>query len=86
MILELKSFSDNKSPGKDGLTKEFYETFWEELKQLFMNSLNQAKVSKNLVTCQRQAIIKLLEKKGKGKCLISNWKPMSLLNIAYKII
>ena len=29
-----------------------------------MNLLNQAKVSKKLVTFQRQAVIKLLEKKG----------------------
>ena len=65
MILALKDFSHNKSPGNNGLTKEFYETFWEELKQPFMNSLNQAKVSKKLVTSQRQAVIKLLEKKDK---------------------
>ena len=24
--------SNNKSSGNDGLTKEFYETFWEDLK------------------------------------------------------
>ena len=86
MILGLKSFSNNKSPGNDGLTKEFYETFWEELKQPFMNSLNQAKVSKKLVTSQRQVVIKLLEKKDKDKRLISNWRPISLLNVDYKII
>ena len=60
VILALKSFSNNKSPENDGLTKEFYETFWEELKQPFMNLLNQAKVSKKLVTYQRQAVIKFL--------------------------
>ena len=27
VIDALKSFSNNKSPGKDGLTKEFYEAF-----------------------------------------------------------
>ena len=86
MILALKSFCNNKSPGNDGLTKEFYETFWEELKQPFMNSLNQAKVSKKLVTSQRQVVIKLLEKKDKDKRLISNWRPISLLNVDYKII
>ena len=82
----MKVFSNNKSPGNDGLTKEFYETFWEEQKQPFMNSLNQAKVSKKLVTYQRQAVIKLLEKKDKDKRLISNWRLISLLNVDYKII
>ena len=82
----MKSFSNNKSPGNDDLTKEFYETFWEELKQTFMKSLNQAKVTKKLVTSQRQAVIKLLEKKDQDKCLISNWRPLSLLNVDHKII
>ena len=86
MILAMKIFSNNKSPGNDGLTKEFYETFLEELKQPFMNSLIQTKVSKKLVTSQRQTIIKLLEKKDKGKRFISNWRPISLLNVDYKII
>ena len=26
---------NDKSLGNDGLTKEFYETFWEEIKTLF---------------------------------------------------
>ena len=86
VVLALKSFSNNKSTGNDGLTKEFYGTFWEELKQPFMNSLNQAKVSKKLATSQRQVVIKLLEKKDKDKRLISNWRPISLLNVDYKII
>ena len=42
-----------------------------------MNLLNQGKVSKELVTSQRQAEIKLLEKKDKDKRLISNWRPIS---------
>ena len=86
MILAWKSFSNNKFLGNDGATKEFYETFWEELKQPFMNSLNQAKVGKKLVTSQRQAVIKLLEKKNKDKRLISNWRTVALLNVDYKII
>ena len=80
----MKSYSNNKSPGNDGLTEKLYETFWEELKQPFVNSLHQAKVSKKLVTSQRQAVIKLLEKQDKDKRLISNWRP--ILNEDYKII
>ena len=32
LIDALKSFSNNKSSGNDGLTKECYEAFWSELK------------------------------------------------------
>ena len=31
----LKSMDKNKSPGNDGLSKEFYECFWDEIKKSF---------------------------------------------------
>ena len=34
---------NDKSPRKDGLIKEFYETFWEGLKEIFVNSVREAK-------------------------------------------
>ena len=51
-----------------------------------MNSLNQAKYSKKLVTSQGQAATKLLEKKDKDKRRISNWRNVSLVNANYKIM
>ena len=39
LICTLKNVPKNKSPGNDGLTKEFYETFWDELKIPFIGSL-----------------------------------------------
>ena len=39
-----------------------------------------------MVTSQRQVVKKLLEKKDKDKRLVSNCKPISLLNVDYKII
>ena len=52
-----------KSPGNDGLAKECHETFWDDLKEIFVNSLRDAKEIGHLSTSQRQAIIKLIEKK-----------------------
>ena len=79
----MKSFSNNKSPGNDGLTKEFYGTFLGRTETAIHEFV---KPSKKLVTSQRQAVIKLLEKKYKDKRLISIWRPISLLNVDYKII
>ena len=82
----LKSFDNNKSPGNDGLTKEFYVTFWKDIKDVFMNSLQESKRLKYLRNSQRQAVIKLLEKPNKDKRHIYNWRPISLLNFDQKLI
>ena len=81
-----KSMRNNKSPGNDDLTKEFYETFWNELKEIFVDSVLEAKEKGHLSISQRQAIIKLTEKKGRDKRFIKNWRPISLLNVDLKII
>ena len=77
---------NNKSPGNDGLTKEFYETFWNEIKHPFMNSIMEAREKKKLSTSQRQAVIRLMEKKERDKRFIKNWRPISILNVDYEII
>ena len=79
------SFENNKSPGNDGLTKEFYHTFWDDIKGTLMKSLKESKL-KCFCASQRQAIIKLLEKPNKDKRYISNWRPISLLNFDLKMI
>ena len=76
---------NNKSPGADGLPKEFYITFWTELKEEICEMLNNIFLKKSLSNSQKQAIIKLLYKKGDPKEL-KNWRPVSLLNTDYKIL
>ena len=63
LLISLKSMQNNKTPGNDGLTKEFYETFWSEIKYVFRKPLKQAKEKVQLSISQRQAVIKLIEKK-----------------------
>ena len=59
----LKGIPNNKSLVNDALTNEFYEAFWDKLKDSFINSIKLAYQKKVLIMCQRQAVIKLVEKK-----------------------
>ena len=76
----------NKSPGNDGLTKKFYKKIWTEMKQIFVDSVVEAKEKGILNKSRRQAIIKLIEKKDRDKTFIQNWRHISLLNVDLKII
>ena len=38
LLKALKSMQNNKSPGNDGLTKEFYEMFWDEIKHPYFST------------------------------------------------
>ena len=44
LISALKSMPNSKSPRHVGLTKEFYEHSWDDLKFYFINSLKQSKL------------------------------------------
>ena len=76
---------NNKSPGSDGITIEFYKIFWNEIKSYLINSLNYSFNNGNLTVLQKQGIISLIPKPGKNLETLSNWRPISLLNTDYKI-
>ena len=80
----LKSFKLNKAPGNDGLPIEFYKQFWPLFGKLLLDSFNYAYEHGDLSNSQRQAVITLLDK-GKDRSLLKNWRPISLLNVDYKI-
>ena len=63
----LSLMKNGKSPGNDGLTKEFYVCFFEEINQFLIEALNESFNLGQLSTSQRQAVIILIEKKDKDK-------------------
>ena len=77
----LAKFDNNKSPGNDGLTAEFYKTFWPILGNRLVHYLNAAYINGKLSNSQGQAIIRLIEKKDKDRRYVENWRPISLLNL-----
>ena len=44
----MEILKNNNTPGNDGLTKEFYETFWYELKTPLIESINRVFYTKIL--------------------------------------
>ena len=82
----LKDMKFNKSPGNDGFTVEFYHTFWPVLGDMIVGVLNEAYNKGHLSNSQKQGVITLLEKEGKDAMYIKNYRPITLLNVDYKIL
>jgi hypothetical protein len=79
------AMASDKSPGPDGVIVEFYTSLWDIIGQEF------AQMVINLVQCGQlpqgvnQGLIILLHKGGEREDL-TNWRPICLLNVAYKIV
>ena len=82
----LSSFADNKTPGEDGFTKEFHEAFFDLLWKDLLNSYNEAFRKGSLSISQRRGIITLVPKGDTNLSDLTNWRPISLLNVDYKIL
>ena len=77
---------NNKAPGCDGLSPEFYKCFWSDIKTLLIDSfINEGYYRGELSENQKLSILTLIFKKGDRK-ILDNWRPISLLNTDYKII
>ena len=86
LLKSIKSFKNNKTPGTDGLTAEFYKFFWQDIKHVLLASINYGLAYGKLSVEQRRGIISLLPKKDKDRLYLKNWKPITLLNVDCKIL
>lgn len=82
----LKDMQNNKTPGTDGLSAEFYKHFWNQISTIMLNSFNHSFTTGNLTAEQRRGMITLIPKKTQDVSKLKNWRPITLLNIDYKII
>ena len=82
----IKSFENNKSPGIDGLPKEFYLKNFPLFGKSFVKVVNFSYNIQQLSASQRLGLITLICKDEKNPELLRNWRPISLLNVDNKII
>ena len=82
----MKRMSKNKSPGSDGFTVEFFQFFWRDLKVFFLNMVNESVETGALPLTLREGILTLIPKPNKPRSEIKSYRPITLLNVSYKII
>ena len=80
----IKNLPNNKSPGSDGYTTEFYKFFWQDIKSLVFESFLYSFEIGELSLEQRRAILTLLPKPNKDLQQLKNWRPFSLHDTDYK--
>lgn len=81
----MKELPKNKSPGSDGLSREYYIAFKVILVPYLTNMFNQAANSKMFSKELLEAIIITLPKPGKDSSPPLYYRPISLLNSDLKI-
>ena len=80
----INSQKNNKSPGNDGITAEFYKHFSNEMAPILLEVYNSWKQIGTIGISSRTGIISVIYKKGNKKDM-ANCRPISLLNLDYKI-
>ena len=81
----LETFQADKAPGEDGFTAEFYKHFFELVGNDLIASFNEAHVKGELSISQRRGVITLTPKEDGSLLDLSNWRPITLLNVDLKI-
>ena len=81
----LQKMQNNKSPGSTGFTTEFYKFFWKDIGVFVVNSINYGFFNGELSSTQKEGIITCIPKGSKSRKYVKNWRPISLLNVSYKI-
>ena len=82
----LKGMKDNKSPGLDGLPKEFYVQFFDLIGPVLLKVFHECLTMGKLHTSARKGLISLIPKKNTDAQLLKSWRPLTLLSLDFKIL
>ena len=82
----LMNMKKGKTPGSNGFSVDFFRCFWNQL-GIFLHRAFILSYSKGTaLPTHRESLITLIPKPGRESHSLKGWRPISLLNVDYKII
>eukprot|EP00253_Pinus_taeda_P009779 PITA_09779 len=85
LLKVLKAFSKDKCPGPDGWNIEFFLYFFDILKTDLLNMIEESRITGHIHPHTSSTLIALIPKKCDADTF-SDFRPISLCNISFKII
>ena len=82
----LATMKKGKSSGSNGFTSGFFKHFWHYLGIFLFRTAKESINNGALPLSHRESIVTLIPQAGKPLNSLKDWRPISLLNVDFKII
>ena len=84
--MALQSQKKGRTPGSNGFSVDFFRCFWKSLGIFLFRAFKYSCSEEKVIPTHRESLITLIPKVGRAPHSLKGWRPISLLNVDYKII
>lgn len=86
LVEALKHTKTDISPDIYGLFTELNLFFWDIIEALLIEMYKECIANKEMTTTMKQGFVSMILKPNKDSLFLENWRPITLLNVDYKLL